>query len=129
MVAYSFKPRFAPKIRSLIKPHTIRAPRTKPRSRHARIGEALQLYTGMRTNQCAKIGDAICARVEPVLIMPRKGVAIANETLHGRELDDFARADGFDDFADMSAFWEAEHPEAAVFHGVLIGWRDFVAAA
>ncbi len=128
MVAYSFKPRFAPKIAAGDKTQTIRAPRSG-RGRHARPGEALQLYTGMRTKACAKIGDSTCARVEPALIMPRKGVALDAGKLRARELDEFARADGFEDFEDMSAFWETQHPEAAVFLGVLICWIDFVGAA
>ena len=48
MVAYSFKRRFREPILAGSKQQTIRA----DRKRHARRGEALQLYTGMRTTQC-----------------------------------------------------------------------------
>ncbi|MEJ0016825.1 MAG: ASCH domain-containing protein [Acetobacteraceae bacterium] len=49
MVAYSFKRDFAAPILAGIKRQTIRA----DRRRHARPGEVLQLYTGMRTKHAA----------------------------------------------------------------------------
>ncbi|MFO0729377.1 MAG: MT-A70 family methyltransferase [Nitrospiraceae bacterium] len=60
MVAYSFKSRFLPPIARGLKRQTIRA----PRSRHARPGERLQLYAGMRTRHCYKIiPDPVCLEV------------------------------------------------------------------
>lgn len=51
MVAYNFKLQFAFAVVSGEKPQTIRALR-KERASHAQPGEALQLYTGMRTATC-----------------------------------------------------------------------------
>jgi hypothetical protein len=63
MVAYSFDKRFVPQIENGFKRQTIRA----HRRRHARPGEALQLYTGMRTKHCRKIrDDVICSRIDEV---------------------------------------------------------------
>jgi hypothetical protein len=63
MVAYSFNRRFVPAIESGIKSQTIRA----PRRRHARPGEWLQLYTGMRTKSCRLIrADVVCSRLDEV---------------------------------------------------------------
>jgi hypothetical protein len=63
MVAYSFDKRFVPQIANGFKRQTIRA----HRRRHARPGEALQLYTGMRTKQCKKIrDDVLCSRIDEV---------------------------------------------------------------
>ena len=57
MVAYSFKARFVPLIREGLKTQTIRA----QRSRHARPGELIQLFSGMRTHLCEKIvPDPVC---------------------------------------------------------------------
>ena len=65
MVAYSFQRRFAPPISTLVKRQTIRA----DRRRHARPGEMLQLFTGMRTRHCAKIiADPRCLSVEPIVL-------------------------------------------------------------
>jgi hypothetical protein len=49
VVAYSFRQQFRPPILAGTKRQTIRA----DRKRHARPGEQLQLYTGMRTRQQA----------------------------------------------------------------------------
>ena len=52
MVAYSFKKQFGPPILAGTKAQTIRA----DRKRHVRSGELVQLYTGMRTRQCRRLG-------------------------------------------------------------------------
>lgn len=128
MVAYSFKARFAPPIVSLRKSGTIRA----HRKRHARPGEQLQLYTGMRTKSCRLIGRSVCLDVLPIVInLPRKSIRVDSPmgSTFGRsaaDLDAFAVADGFADWADMAAFWAKEHPGIEVFEGVLIRWHQFV---
>lgn len=128
MVAYSFKTRFAAPILAGTKRQTIRA----DRKRHARPGEELQLYTGMRTKHCKLIGRAACVGVYPITIgldapligethiQIRRGDL--TESFWGGSLDGFARWDGFKDWADMRAFWKAEHPGADKFQGMLITW-------
>jgi hypothetical protein len=126
MVAYSFKARFADPILRGDKRQTIRA----HRKRHARPGEELQLYTGMRTKHCRLIGHAICERIEPIIIDVAGGAVHfprSTETINGDELDAFAVRDGFQDWEDMRAFWRAEHPSIAVFEGVVIRWRELLA--
>lgn len=113
MVAYSFQKQFVPAIRSGQKRQTIRA----DRKRHARPGEALQLYAGMRTKGCFKIiDDPVCERVDDIRIDLRSldSVTPAAETneaimallrdvsvevngapVLGDDLDILARADGF----------------------------------
>lgn len=136
MVAYSFQKRFAPPILAGTKRQTIRA----DRKRHARPGEALQLYTGMRTKHCKLIGRAVCERVLPVRIL------FLNDTSGDLDLsavlvregegfaplrvakDFFARRDGFADWRDLRAFWSINHPGVDEFDGVLIEWRDFTTA-
>jgi len=60
MVAYSFKREFAPAIILGRKRQTVRA----HRRRHARPGETMQLFTGMRTRQCCKIiPDPVCTNI------------------------------------------------------------------
>ena len=63
MVAYSFRPRFIEPILGGRKRQTIRA---IGRRRHARPGDPLQLYAGMRTRNCRLIGRAICIDVVEV---------------------------------------------------------------
>jgi hypothetical protein len=124
MVAYSFNPRFIEPIRQGIKTQTIRAHGLR---RHARPGELLQLYSGMRTAHCRRIlPDTPCLTLMQVEITFRKG-EIARAVTDGvpvRDLDAFALRDGFADAVDMWAFWRDHHPEAMAegFRGVLIEW-------
>lgn len=124
MVAYSFNPRFIEPIRQGMKSQTIRATGLR---RHARPGELLQLYSGMRTAHCVKIlPDVPCLEVMQVEITFQAG-CIASVTADGvrvRDLDAFAFRDGFADAVDMWSFWRDHHPEAIEtgFKGVVIEW-------
>lgn len=128
MVAYSFQQRFADAIRDGRKTQTIRAVGKK---RHARAGEMIQLYTGMRSNRCQKIRpDERCLSAQNIeigLIYGDIGWIIVGKLIAANvvaNLDAFAKADGFEDAADMSAFWRAQHGTLndAPFNGVLIRW-------
>lgn len=122
MVAYSFKARFGPLIASRAKTQTVRS----DRKRHARAGETLQLFTGMRTRQCRLIGTATCQAVSPVRFDFNPGSESLElygvQTRAPADLDAFARRDGFADWAELKAFWAAEHPGLSVFSGWLIEW-------
>jgi len=130
MVAYSFKARFADPIIGGTKVQTIRA----HRKRHARPGEELQLYVGMRTRQCRLIGRRLCTNVLPVFIRfddqhdEREGFCTPGLVIGGIDKterlmrDGFAIRDGFADWSDLKAFWRANHPGQDKFDGVLIVW-------
>ena len=119
MVAYSFRQQFRKPILAGTKRQTIRA----DRKRHARVGEQLQLYTGMRTRQCAIIGRAVCGSVGPIRIGVDEGwVNIGGLHFNLSQLDGLAQNDGFADWREMREFWRREHPDTPVFSGVLIGW-------
>ena len=153
MVAYSFKRRFVDPIRAGLripsaldnqpvivegnkfrfnsmscfpKRQTIRA----DRKRHARPGEELQLYCGMRTKGCFLIGRARCRDVLRIIITfsdgSRSCIATDKGAYQGAGLDEFARRDGFNNWADMIEFWHREHRddfEAGTFIGILIRWE------
>lgn len=122
MVAYSFKPRFAPAISAGIKKQTIRA----DRKRHVRDDETMQLYTGMRTRQCRLIGTALCKSIWPIRLHfdPPTIVTVGTTTTTRTGLDSFARRDGFESWDEMSEFWRTVHG-AGPFTGVLIEWMMF----
>ena len=123
MVAYSFKQQFVAPILSRAKCQTIRA----DRKRHARIGEELQLYTGMRTKACRLIGRAICCSVAPIRINLSGMIVIPDHVfILGAELDGFAALDGFDDWSAMREFWRENHPAIDIFSGVRIGWGGLI---
>lgn len=122
MVAYSFKKQFVEPIRAGTKIGTIRA----HRKRHARPGEDLQLYCGMRTRGCFLIAPKVCVRVNEIVfdltgqggpVLTSNGVPVQGWPI----LDQFARTDGFKDFAEMLDFWETAHG-AIRFEGVHIIW-------
>lgn len=101
------------------------------RRRHARGGEELQLYTGMRTRQCRLIGRATCVACEPIEITFNPGAVKVPSTGAWRglpKLDWFAQEDGFDDWAGMVAFWLAHHG-LEPFTGLWITWKDFRSAS
>lgn len=144
MVAYSFKSFFAPQIASGEKCQTIRS----DRPRHARPGERVQLYQGMRTKHCRKIiDDQICTKVLPIEIAISElinelvaSVVVDGIHLHRDEVEQFARADGFapELLGDlipaklrgrtaretMGRFWVANHPGVTTFAAVLIKWQS-----
>lgn len=122
MVAYSFQKRFAPHIADGSKRQTIRA----GRRRHARVGEALQLFVGMRTKHCVKIiADPVCVAVEPISIAFDSEGKIDQIRIDGSRVDDadaFAVEDGFESLSDMAGFWVMAHGLYQRFDGVLIRW-------
>lgn len=145
MTAYSFKKYFAEPIISGRKRQTIRAPRKARKGSvdpldefarmiqgHVQPGGALQLYTGMRTRHCRKIGDAKCTLVVPIVISFKPArVKIYGEPLIKTiaDLNEFSRSDGFKDWLDMVAFWEKENGAPVEWSGVLIRWDNFLPGA
>jgi hypothetical protein len=127
MVALSFKPRFIEPYAAGTKGGTIRAPR-KGRE-IIRPGVKLQLFTGMRTKYCRRFGEETCISFRPIYLLfkkrPRIVVPGDATTLIGRaDLDRFAVFDGFENFDDMEAFWQANHA-VAEFIGTWTQWREF----
>ncbi|MEW9304740.1 hypothetical protein [Labrys neptuniae] len=123
MVAYSFQKRFAAPIERGTKVGTIRA----DRKRHAYAGEPMQLYVSMRTRYCRLLGAPRCTAVNPITLdFQNNRVTVGGVTLTGwSQLQAFARGDGFEDWADMRAFWAENHPATPVFSGIQLLWdRD-----
>jgi len=135
MVAYSFQKQFvepilvglgaAPAFNVTLKRHTIRA----DRKRHARPGEEIQLYRGMRTKSCFLIGRARCTaihRIELVFRGKRRGVWIDGTRTAATPAarDEFARRDGFENWVGLAAFWEENHGDPPSWDGVIIHWES-----
>ncbi len=125
MVAYNFQSQFVDAIRSGEKSHTIRR---LGKRRHARPGETLQLYMGMRTKRCAKIiPDPECLAVMPISIHIEtakitridigRSILTSMHALHA-----FAINDGFPGLTAMSEFWQKFHGQP-LFTGLLIAWQ------
>jgi hypothetical protein len=123
MVAYNFQQRFAEKIVAGTKTQTMR----NPRKRHARPGDTLQLFTGLRTFRCRLIGTAVCTRVSPVVLDFIEGEAVIGGSRFDTTdaLDNFARTDGFADWSDLCGWFEGAYGAVAKWSGLLIEWGDF----
>lgn len=114
MVAYNFQARFADAVERGEKRQTIRRKRANG---HAKPGDIVQLYTGMRTSACRKLADAVC-EVSTYCAIREDGITLGN---HPRvDLDDFACADGFEGFEDMKNWFRDMY--GLPFIGHLVRW-------
>lgn len=123
MVAYSFKQRFIepilvglgearmhkvhPKRQTIRNTRGARGERAKFGG-HALPGEIVQLYYAMRTKHVRKIGEGVCTRATRLVIWVTPSditVSRYGKLLGPRQLNEFARADGFVNAEDMRAFW------------------------
>lgn len=123
MSAYGFKAQFAAAVTAGTKHQTIRALRKS--GRHVLPGEAIQLYTGMRTKDCRKLvdPDPVVISVEPISIqqcVDGVQVFLKEERLGPRELTRLAVADGFAGPLEFLTFFRETH--GLPFNGVLIKW-------
>lgn len=115
MVAYNFQKRFAPLVESGEKRQTIRP---VGKRRHARPGDALQLYTGMRTKSCRKLRDETCKTIEPIVINPSGDIYISEGLVTNPIVT--AKRDGFETVEDFIAFFRDTH--GLPFQGFLVRW-------
>lgn len=114
MVAINFSPQFAGPVERGEKRQTIR------RGKKCGPGDALQLYTGQRTKACRKLRDAVCKDVTYVVLTAR-GVTLGDKRRFPDDIDEFARLDGFADYAAMWK-WFSERYETNSFTGYVIRW-------
>lgn len=117
MVAFNFSPEFVPMVETRIKRQTIR------RTARAKPGDALQLYTGQRTKACRKLldPDPICTLVDYVSIRPDY-LTLGNTDKHEGGADDFARRDGFENYAAMVKWFENKYGKP-YFQGYVHVWK------
>lgn len=137
MVSYSFKTRFADPIlhglgvpagprRIYPKRQTVRAIGKK---RHARPGELVQLYTGLRTKHAKKLGEAVCTRTAPIkIVFEGHHIKYVDVYINGKLLTEvatrtFAQDDGFLSIDDFVMFWEHNHGIEKPFEGIIIYWE------
>lgn len=117
MVAFNFKAQFADDVEHRRKRQTIR------QNRRCRPGDALQLYTGMRTRNCRKLLDATCAEVYEISIAVHGQfvcIRLDGEVLPSIMAREIAIADGFDGVTSFAEFFEREY--GLPFVGWLTKW-------
>lgn len=128
MPALNFKAQFAEDVEFGHKRQTVRAPRKDGRA-HCKVGDSLKLYTGMRSKSCRLLGTAKVTRIETIKIeatsMYRNG-RLVPASIHSRDCEqtdnEFAEADGFESFMDMSSWFDKIH--GLPFEGIVIYWNE-----
>ncbi|MGO7686224.1 hypothetical protein ACC696_16390 [Rhizobium ruizarguesonis] len=117
MVAFNFAAEFAGPVECREKRQTIR------QTRRAKVGDSIQLYTGQRTPECRKLtaDDPVCTRVTYIAIRA-SGITLGNVEGLPRNRDEFARLDGFEDYAAM-LHWFQQRYGAGEFVGYLHQWE------
>ena len=117
MVTLNFSPEFAGPVERREKFQTIR------QTRRAKVGDRFQLYTGQRTAECRKLSDVdpVCTLVTYVAIRPDYPT-VGNVNDHPRDRDEFARLDGFPDYAALHR-WFSERYGTEHFVGYLHRWE------
>lgn len=114
MVAFNFKKQFSADVEAGRKVQTIR------QRMRAKPGDALQLYTGMRSPSCRKLRDAICLVVDSVTITP-SGPFFGHPELWPKDKNVFAESDGFATYADMYQ-WFCDTYGEEIFNGYITRW-------
>jgi hypothetical protein len=126
MVAINFT-MFKDKIAAREKRMTIR------KTPRAKRGDRIQLYTGMRTKACRKLvdDDAVCIACYPVRISDGAFELTTGDDyditdyLYGPGgLNEKARADGFDDWDDMKAFFRKTYGLPFTGYAHVWDWPD-----
>jgi hypothetical protein len=144
MIAYGFKPAFGPQIETgSAEPKilTLRRPRKTP-SRHANVGEPIGLWTGMRSKLAKRRGVGLVI-LRGLLRFGANGILFASELRTPNTADDlaealqreildtandsFARRDGFENWASMWAWHDAdrdkeERGESSLVREI-VAWR------
>ena len=116
MTAINFKKQFADFVESGVKTQTIR----KIRKRPIRIGDTLQLYTGMRTKKCRKLRTAVAIDVKTIVI-DQNTVIVDGNQIDFDELEKLAIADGFHSICEFKGFFNSRY--GIPFVGQLIKWK------
>ena len=111
---------FIDKILSGEKRQTIRKASSK--WRNVKAGDRLTLYTGLRTKECRKLGEAEVESVDDIHITYIT-VETNKKTLNKGELMKLAQADGFDCIRDFLEFFNDHYGNN--FKGKVIKWKNF----
>jgi hypothetical protein len=129
MVAYNFQAQFVADVESGKKTQTIREHGKK---QPPKVGDELQLYTGMRTKNCRLLRRAKCTSLEVieirshfrhVLIGTPSGDTYQFNRLTDGVIEKFAKADGFESVDAFFKYFESGGI-GNYFSGFLIRWAD-----
>lgn len=120
---FNFKKEFAPLVESGKKCQTVRA--TRKDNRVPVVGDLAKGYTGLRTRSTRLLVSSPIVEAGRVLIDFREStIALDGGRLTAFEAAEFARADGFESFPKMLAWFRSTHQEDPdYFEGFYAKWR------
>lgn len=116
MPALNFIKQFALEVEAGKKRQTIR-------QEHKRIiseGDALYLYTGMRTKVCRKLGQSTCSLKREVEVKTNGTIKLDGTALTQRDAKQFAQADGFSSVEELVGWIDQAY--GLPFRGVVYYW-------
>ena len=118
---------FIDKILSGEKRQTIR--RASPKWQNVKAGDKLTLYTGLRTKQCRKLGEAVVESITPIMIDTECDNVAVETPLGDFNLDlpalnDLVARDGVDSNDEFFKFFLLNYYVGRL-KMVVIRWKDF----
>ena len=115
MVAFNFSV-FLDKVENRTKRRTIR------KTRRCKVGDKIQLYTGMRTRKCRKLveDDPTCTLTIAISIYDENNLHCEGHRQSDETREGFAKADGFNSFAEMAAWFDNKY--GLPFNGYVHQW-------
>lgn len=116
MAAYNFMKQFEKPILSGEKCSTIRRDAGK---RNPQPGDALHLFTGMRTKECRKLAEVECDKVQSITIR-EGGIVLGGNALSEQKQWILAQRDGLMHLEDFFAFFRTHY--GLPFTGVYVKW-------
>lgn len=116
MPAINFLARYADAVAGGAKRQTVRRQRKRPIA----PGDALYLYTGMRTKACRRLLVTQCRMTRELRVTENGTLKLDGQALYAGAIDQFARNDGLRDWNELRAFIERRY--GLPFDGVVIYW-------
>lgn len=124
MPILNFKKQYVERILAGIKTTTIRQKRKYP----IKPGDRLYLYTGLRTKNTIKLGEAVCSGVFKIkiedfassYILVYNGIVLINNPFQ----ETVALRDGFNNYMEMVKFFRDQY--TLPFEGDLIEWKELI---
>lgn len=109
------------------KRQTIR--RASPKWQNVKAGDKLTLYTGLRTKQCRKLGEAVVESITPICLLTvplRAWIKTPSGVLRicDDDLDSIAIMDGFNNLCQFWQFFAEKYGDKESEFNV-IRWTDF----
>lgn len=116
MPLLNFYKQFKDLVKYGLKTQTIRKKRIHP----IKIGDKLYLYSGLRTKDVERLGEAICIDINQIKIDYR--IVFYDEVdLRYRELEEFIKKDGLNEIEDFFLWFKSHYGN--YFNGVVIKWK------